>query len=136
MRLRQTHLQLGARHPLDEGVRGPVALFELQAAPLHLERIALGIELFQMHEHVARVVARVDHLHGRTQHGQPEDGKNDGHQLAYLHAASPSLKRSATRKRALRARGLRADSSASAWTSFPTNLSFGAACAGTNGSPA
>src|SRR5690606_11199894 len=46
----QGHVQFLSRHLLDAGVRRPGALLELQLSPFHGQRIALGLQLLQLHE--------------------------------------------------------------------------------------
>ena len=49
-------LQPGARHALDERVRGPGALLELQLAPLDLELVAPAVQPLELDEELARAV--------------------------------------------------------------------------------
>src|SRR5262249_31687027 len=81
-RRRRRHLQPGARHPLDERMRGPGALLELQLAPLDLEIVALVVEPLQLHEELARAVLRIDRARGGAEGGDPERNDGDREELA------------------------------------------------------
>src|SRR5678816_155563 len=50
---RNHHAQADARGLLDAPVRGPRALFQLQLAPLDLERVALAVQTLQFDEEIA-----------------------------------------------------------------------------------
>ena len=71
LRRRRRHVQLGAGDALDERVRRPGALLELQLAPLDFEVVALPVEPLELDEQLARAVLAVDRTGGRTQRREP-----------------------------------------------------------------
>src|SRR5690606_6537669 len=115
----QGHVQFLSRHLLDAGVRRPGALLELQLSPFHGQRIALGLQLLQLHEGGAVAMAGFHDRQRAAHAGQQQHGN----QHPDVHDAASS--RSATRNTALRARTLRATSSSLARLALPTSRSTG-----------
>src|SRR5262245_17265383 len=80
-RWRRLHVQLGAGDSLDERVRRPRALLELQLTPLDLQRVALAVHALERHEQLARAMLRVDGAGGGEQHAGPQHDDGDGEEL-------------------------------------------------------
>src|SRR5690606_26717588 len=108
---------------------------DLQPAPVHQEAILLAAERLELGEKLARLVLGADlgEAGDHDTRGQQQD--DDQFRAGEPHATYPPASRSATLKRALRARGLRASSSAEGRTRPPTGRSLGRARGGISGRP-
>src|SRR5690606_35118767 len=109
-----------ARERLDARVRRPRALLDLQAAPVDLQPIVLAVQLLELDEEAACIMLGADQQKAGADHGHGERRRE--HELSPFgaaHAASWTGSFSATRSRALRARGFRAISSGVGRMSLP-----------------
>jgi hypothetical protein len=77
LRRRRRHAQLGARDALDEGMRRPGTLLELQLPPLDVEVVAAGVQALKLDEELARAVLAVDRARGAAEHAQPQRQNDD-----------------------------------------------------------
>src|SRR5262249_47180029 len=130
------HVQLGAGDALDEGVRRPGTLLELQLPPFDLERVAPIVEPLELDEQLARAMLRVDGARGGGEHRNPERGNDDRQEFRREESHRHPLTRSATRSSALRERGLFARSASLGRILRPTILKRGSAEGGITGSRA
>src|SRR5690606_36385414 len=129
----EAHAQAGARDLVDAVALGPGGLLQLQLPELDIELVAGLLQLGQLDEQLAVLVAR-EHDRDRGEHVADDQQRE---QDAQHHACTPLAasaaatgSRSATRNTALRARGLRASSSPPALRAPPMARSVGVNGAG------
>src|SRR5690606_10369100 len=118
--LGELHPEPGARDLVDAVGLGPRRLLELQAAEVDVELVPRVFELRQLHEQLPVLMARTDHADRGDHVGDDQDGDDEAG-----HCRSSVASFSATRRTALRARGLPASSVESALRAPPIARSVG-----------
>ncbi len=116
------HVQLLARDALDEGVRGPGTLLELQLPPLDVQVVALRAQLLELRRTAAARGTCSRPRPPRTAAPRPKEPRP---QAPVSWQRQPHATLSATRSSALRARGLRATSSLPGRSLRPISLRRG-----------
>ena len=131
---RHRQMQALAGERLDPRGVAHTCLARSAAAPVGLQPIELAVQVLGLDEQLARTMLDVDDpdaRRARRRRRAPGCDEPSDLLVSWLaHAACSSGVRSATRSRALRARGLRSSSAAPGRTSLPTSVRRGRACGG------